>query len=171
MAELYTAGKAEVAMAGGELRSASEEPSVPAAIPGSAAVTTGSKKWHSPNSCRSRDKMRTGCDSKAEGRPGLLDFLFPGLWTTQMTHELHCSLAGPGSVHLFAALCSGDPSAKPVRKGWRPQKHAPWQHLQPSRFLLHRCRGRTPWAPPGRSDHHPCKAAAPAPHTHLPLWW
>lgn len=65
---------------------------------------------------------------------------------------------GPAaSVHLFAALCSGDPVAKPVSKGWRSQEYVPLQHLQPSCFLLHRCLGHTPRAPLGRFYHHPTR--------------
>lgn len=79
---------------------------MPAATPGSAAVTTGSKKWHSPNSCCSRDKMRTGCDSKAEGGPGLLDFLFPGLWTMQMSSDPQASLLSCGPWQCPSLCCT-----------------------------------------------------------------
>lgn len=75
------------------------------------------------------------------------------------------------SVHLFAALGSGDPATKPVSKGWRSQECVPLQCLQPSRFLLHRCLGHTPHAPLGRFYHDPYEAVVSAAHTHLPLWW
>lgn len=73
------------------------------------------------------------------------------------------------SVHLFAALCSGDPVAKPVSKGWRSQEYVPLQRLQPSRFLLHRCLGHTPHAPLGRFYHHPYEAGIHSPHSPAPV--
>ena len=33
------------------------------------------------------NKVRTGHDSKAEGGPRLSGFLFPGLWTMQMSSD------------------------------------------------------------------------------------
>lgn len=89
--------------------------------------------------------MRAGCDSKAEGGPGLLGFLFPGLWTTQRSSGPRVSRLSRGLWHCpFAALCSGDPMAKPVG---RAADHKSMYLCDISSPLASSCTGASPVLP------------------------
>lgn len=117
-----------------------------------------------------RNKVRTGQDSKAEGGPGLSGFLFTGLWTADELRPMSLTALSPALVaalHLFAALCSCDPVAKPVKYGLEITRVCT-SAASPTLLLP---LGHTPHAPLGRFYHHPYEAVTPAPHTHLPLWW